>query len=161
VAVEHVHLTKRQLRVSAAVGLASIPIGLVMMFMSMGLPLSAILVPIPAAILLVRMLGRPLSRGEALSREVAARGGLVAGALDSLGVLIPLAVLAAVAPPTATLGAELAKELDPALIPAPLNDFRVAIALIGVACSALQTGLTFWCSRLLAERIGARLSLGH
>jgi len=129
-------------KTASLVGLIGIPIGMILMFMTMGLPVGNILLCIPSGIVTAKLLLRQQNPDRPGANKVIWRAGLISGAISSLGLIIPLAVLAFLAPSTARISQEFSQFLDLSYIPPMLDDFRVAIFLVGVIGALSIIGLT-------------------
>jgi len=110
--------------------------------MTMGLPVGNILLCIPSGIVTAKLLLRQQNPDRPGANKVIWRAGLISGAISSLSLIIPLAVLAFLAPPTARISQEFSQFLDLSYIPPMLDDFRVAIFLVGVIGALSIIGLT-------------------
>ncbi|PJH74943.1 MAG: hypothetical protein CO064_09250 [Anaerolineae bacterium CG_4_9_14_0_8_um_filter_58_9] len=130
-------------KTASLVGLIGIPIGMILMFMTMGLPVGNLLLAIPlGAVTTILILRQQTADSLDSRRRIVFQAGLISGSISVIGMAIPLTVLALLAPPTATIGQEFAKSIDPSRIPPLINDFRVAVALGGLLTALMITGLT-------------------
>ncbi|OGC86568.1 MAG: hypothetical protein A2142_00800 [candidate division Zixibacteria bacterium RBG_16_48_11] len=113
-----------------------------LIFAFMGLPIGAILMAIPVGIFTGKKVSRGISLKEPLVEKYTLQAGLISGVLSSLGIVTPLLLFAITAPPGATLGAELQKQINPNLIPGFLNSLPTALILGGIISALIATGLT-------------------
>lgn len=139
-------------RIGLLVGGAGFVAAMVLMFVFMGLPVGAILLTIPVGVVTGKWLVRDEKRGESLSEAAGARAGLISGALTALGVVIPLAAIAVMAPEGATIGREFSKVIDPNAIPQPLNSIPVAMGAGALFSTLVVIGLATKCCTWTVKR---------
>ncbi len=130
------------IKIGFRVGGLGFLIAMFLMFVLMGLPLGNILLAIPVGIFTGRRLVKVARPNTPIPKKFSVGASFTSGTLTAIGTVVPLLVLAKMAPPGATIGNEFSKWINPNVIPASLNSMQTALAVGAVFSALVVLGLT-------------------